>query len=130
MTCLNISLIINRNNIQTDLLCIQFWQLSDSIKWRVWLKMPEKTEHSKTRGTTMSLYILIKSYWKRSSLYYPKSVSIVRFKMSIVTKGKATHLLKRSAKLGADRKPSKEYKVMFTDFKRKIEESKEENEMN
>ena len=50
--------------------------------------------------------------------------------MSIVTKGKATHLLKRSAELGADRKLSKEYKVMFTDFKRKIEESKEEDDMN
>ena len=50
--------------------------------------------------------------------------------MNIATKGKDIHLLKRSAKLSADRKFSKEYKVMFTDFKRKIEASKGEDYIN
>ena len=130
MIYVNISLIINRNNTPTYLLCIQFWQLSDSIKWRVWLKMPRETDNSLARGTIMSLHISIKSYWKRSSLYFPKSVNIVRFTMNIVTKGKDIHLLKRSAKLSAYRKFSKEYKVMLADFKRKIEESKEKDYIN
>ena len=50
--------------------------------------------------------------------------------MNIATKGKDIHLLKRSTKLSADRKFSKEYKMMFTDFKRKIEESKKEGYIN
>ena len=78
----------------------------------------------------MSSHISIKSYWKRSSLYFPKNINIVRFMMNIATKGKDIHLLKRSAKLSADRKFSKEYKVMFTDFKRKIEASKGEDYIN
>ena len=56
-----------------------------------------------------------------------QKVNIVRFTMNIVTKVKDIHLLRRSAKLSADRKFNKEYKVMFTYFKRKIEESKEED---
>ena len=49
--------------------------------------------------------------------------------ISIVTKGNATFLLKRSAKLGICRKPAKKYQLSFENLQKEEEEEKKEDDM-
>ena len=47
-----------------------------------------------------------------------------------MTKGKAPHMLRRSAKLGTKRKPQKEFDISFGGLHKKNEEEKKEDDMN
>ena len=48
----------------------------------------------------------------------------------IVTKGRASYMLRKSAKLDSKRKSQKEYDLVFEDLNKKLEEHKSEDEMN
>ena len=63
-------------------------------------------------------------------LYNHRSVCTLYISNYIVTKGKAAHLLKRSAKLLAERKPAKKYGSIIEDLQKDNEEEKEEDNMN
>ena len=57
----------------------------------------------------MTLCILSQQYLKRSSLFWFKKVRILSYDNLLVAKGNAVYLLRRSAKLKSERKPTKQY---------------------
>ena len=56
-----------------------------------------------------------------------KTLQLLKY---LVTKGRASHLLRRSANLQAVRKPAKEFELAFDDLHKNKEEEKNNDEMN
>ena len=71
-----------------------------------------------------------RNYMKKFKLWRLINALCTLLIIYLVTSGRASYLLRRSAKLNTERKKAKEYELMIEDFNKEKEEKKEEDDMN
>ena len=68
-----------------------------------------------------------RNYMKKFKLWRLINVLCTLLIIYLVTSGRASYLLRRSAKLNTERKKAKEYELMIEDFNKEKEEKKEDD---